>query len=234
MCCRKRSTKSKDLLSKKDLFGAHRPLFLPQTNLYPFLCVHLSSYSRKKGKKNYGISVAKALRLLEREELSCLTQEETQVDEAISLAEERGIVFIDEIDKLIDMSSNSNYRRGDAVQKELLSILDGSTVSIKQGSVKTSHILFIAAGAFHCGEPSQLLPELQGRFPVRVKMNSLSEEDFRNVLTKTKHNILFQAEKLFSAENVVLKFDDAAVSAIARISCMLNREVENIGARRLK
>jgi len=157
-------------------------------------------------------------------------------EEAIWKAENLGIIFIDEIDKIASSSGKSGgpdvSREG--VQRDLLPIVEGSTVNTKHGSVKTDHILFIAAGAFHVAKPSDLIPELQGRFPIRVELESLTEENFYQILKTPKNALTKQYEAMLEAEGVTLSFDTEALREIASIAFHANSEVENIGARRLQ
>ncbi len=155
--------------------------------------------------------------------------------EALERAQNGGIIFIDEIDK-IAVSAKSQSRQDpskEGVQRDLLPIVEGSDINTKYGVVKTDHILFIAAGAFHLTKPSDLIPELQGRFPLRVELNSLSEETLYKILTQPKNSLLKQYEALLSTEGVELVFEDDAIRAIARISQLANEKMEDIGARRL-
>jgi len=155
--------------------------------------------------------------------------------EALERAQNGGIIFIDEIDK-IAVSAKSQSRQDpskEGVQRDLLPIVEGSDINTKYGVVKTDHILFIAAGAFHLTKPSDLIPELQGRFPLRVELSSLSEETLYKILTQPKNSLLKQYEALLSTEGVELEFEDAAIRAIARISQLANEKMEDIGARRL-
>jgi ATP-dependent HslUV protease ATP-binding subunit HslU len=153
------------------------------------------------------------------------------------LVENYGIVFLDEIDKICSRSQEAVGARGEVsregVQRDLLPLVEGSTVSTKYGQVKTDHILFIASGAFHLAKPGDLLPELQGRFPIRVELHPLSEEDLMKILTEPKHSLIKQYIALFSVEQVTISFAESGVSAIANLAASFNREVENIGARRL-
>merc|ERR1740138_223388 len=155
--------------------------------------------------------------------------------EAIEDVEQNGIVFIDEIDKIC----SAGDRRGSAdasaegVQKDLLPLIEGSTISTKHGNVNTDHILFIASGAFHQCKPSDLLAELQGRLPIRVELNALSEEDMYRILTEPVTNILRQQAELLSTEQVKLEFTEEAKREIARVASLANKTIENIGARRL-
>lgn len=154
--------------------------------------------------------------------------------EATSSVEQHGIVFLDEIDKIV---SAGDYRSADAsaegVQRDLLPLVEGSTISTKYGNVETDHILFIASGAFHQVKPSDMLPELQGRLPVRVELEALSEDDFYRILTEPETNLVRQQVELIKTEGVSITFEDDAVREIARIAFECNRTVENIGARRL-
>jgi len=160
------------------------------------------------------------------------------MDEVIKIAlvnvEENGIVFLDEIDKIAGESSgNSPDVSREGVQRDILPIVEGCTVSTKYGQVKTDHILFIAAGAFHVSKPSDLIPELQGRFPIRVEMDNLSMNDFVKILTKPKNALVKQYQALLKSEGVDLEFKSNAIREIAKISTELNTTMENIGARRL-
>lgn len=156
--------------------------------------------------------------------------------EAISAVEESGIVFIDEIDKICssrDFSSKSADASAEGVQRDLLPLVEGTTISTKHGNINTDYILFIASGAFHSVKPSDMLPELQGRLPIRVELNGLTEDDLYKILTEPIANLLRQQIELIATEGVTLTFEDEAVREIARVAAVLNRTVENIGARRL-
>jgi len=157
------------------------------------------------------------------------------VKDGINRVQEYGIVFIDEIDKIAGQHSKSQgpdvSREG--VQRDLLPIVEGSNVTTKYGMVRTEHILFIASGAFHVSKPSDLIPELQGRFPIRVELNSLTEEDFVKILTQPENALLKQYIALLESEGVVLEFDNEAIEEVAKIAAEVNEQVENIGARRL-
>jgi ATP-dependent HslUV protease ATP-binding subunit HslU len=157
------------------------------------------------------------------------------VREAIAEVESNGIVFLDEIDKICarDGRGGADVSR-EGVQRDLLPLIEGTTVATKHGSVKTDHILFIASGAFHIARPSDLLPELQGRLPIRVELASLTEDDFKRILTETEASLIKQYVALLAAEGVHLSFSDDAIAAIARIAAQVNASVENIGARRLQ
>jgi len=156
--------------------------------------------------------------------------------EAITAAEESGIVFIDEIDKICsskDLSSKSADASAEGVQRDLLPLVEGTTISTKYGNVDTDFILFIGSGAFHAVKPSDMLPELQGRLPIRVELNGLTEEDLYKILTEPEANLIVQQSELIKTEGVTLTFNDDALREIAKLAAHLNRTVENIGARRL-
>lgn len=190
----------------------------------------------KKVKRNLPISEAREI-LLE-EESERLIDHEAAIQEALDRVQNQGIVFIDEIDKVADSSTGSGAKGGvdvsrQGVQRDLLPIVEGSTVSTRNGLVKTDHILFIGSGAFHVSKPSDLIPELQGRFPIRVELDSLTEDDFIDILTKPKNALTKQYQAMLQAEKVTVTFTDEAVREIARIAAQVNDQVENIGARRL-
>ena len=188
-----------------------------------------------KKKKKRKLTVAEAREYFINEEAEKLIDMEAVTKEAIERAENSGIIFIDEIDKVAVSSGSSGgpdvSRQG--VQRDLLPIVEGSVVNTKYGSVKTDHVLFIAAGAFHVAKPSDLIPELQGRFPIRVELNSLTEEDFVKILTQPRNALTKQYQALLESENVQLEFEEDAVKEIAAMAFEVNQEVENIGARRL-
>ena len=169
------------------------------------------------------------------EEGDKLLDEESLIQEAVRLAESEGIVFIDEIDKV---AARSEARGADVsregVQRDLLPLIEGTTVSTKHGPVKTDHVLFIASGAFHVAKPSDLLPELQGRLPIRVELKALTRDDFRRILTEPEANLIAQQVALMATEGVDLQFTDDAVEALADAAVAVNGAVENIGARRLQ
>ena len=182
------------------------------------------------------VTVAEARKLLLDEEAAKLIDLDEVKDEAVRQAENAGIIFIDEIDKVASSGSRSGggpdvSRQG--VQRDLLPIVEGSAVSTKYGIVNTDHILFIAAGAFHVSKPSDLIPELQGRFPIRVELQALTKADFFRILKEPKNALTKQYEALLQAEEVELTFEDAALERLAEIASEVNAEVENIGARRL-
>lgn len=193
-----------------------------------------SSVMPKKMKKRK-TTVREAKVLLVQEEAHKLIDMESVVKEAINRVQDYGIVFIDEIDKIAGPNGKGQgpdvSREG--VQRDLLPIVEGSSVTTKYGSVKTDHVLFIASGAFHISKPSDLIPELQGRFPIRVELNSLTEEDFVKILTQPQNALLKQYEALLKAEGVELHFEDDGISEVAKIAAEVNEQVENIGARRL-
>ena len=180
------------------------------------------------------LSVAASYDLLIDEEADKLLDAETVTREAIRAVEQSGIVFIDEIDKVC---ARSDQRGGDVsregVQRDLLPLIEGTTVSTKHGPAKTDHILFIASGAFHISKPSDLLPELQGRLPIRVELRALTEGDFVRILTETDNALTRQYTALMATEKVTVTFTDEGIAALARIAAQVNETVENIGARRL-
>ncbi len=189
-----------------------------------------------KRKKKRRLRVAEAREILTNEEAEKLVDMEYVTKEALRRVEEAGIVFIDEIDKVASPSAAHNgspdvSRQG--VQRDLLPIVEGSTVTTKYGLVKTDHVLFIASGAFHTAKPSDLIPELQGRFPIRVELDSLTESDFVRILTEPQNALIKQYQALLASEGVEITFSEKAVRAIARIAAEVNDQVENIGARRL-
>lgn len=183
------------------------------------------------------LAVATAREMLIREEADKLLDTDALTREAVQHTQDHGIVFIDEIDKVCARSSEGGFRGGDVsregVQRDLLPLIEGTTVSTKYGPVKTDHILFIASGAFHLAKPSDLLPELQGRLPIRVELNGLSRQDLRQILTEPEHSLLRQYEALMKTEGLDLGFTADAVDALADIATDINERVENIGARRL-
>jgi ATP-dependent HslUV protease ATP-binding subunit HslU len=180
------------------------------------------------------LKVGEALKLLIDEEAGKLVNEEEIKTQALHMLEQNGIVFIDEIDKVTSRSEGSGAevsRQG--VQRDLLPLVEGTTVSTKYGMVKTDHILFIASGAFHLSKPSDLIPELQGRFPIRVELQSLSVEDFVAILTQTHASLVRQYQALLATENVTLTFSGDGITRLAHIAFDVNERTENIGARRL-
>jgi ATP-dependent HslUV protease ATP-binding subunit HslU len=187
--------------------------------------------SRTKSRKT---SVRDSYAILIDEEADKLLDQEALISDAIRAVEDDGIVFLDEIDKIASRSEIVGGPSREGVQRDLLPLVEGTTVATKHGPVKTDHILFIASGAFHVAKPSDLLPELQGRLPIRVELNALTEEDFRRILTETEASLIKQYKALMETEGVTLDFTPDAVDAIARISVEVNASVENIGARRLQ
>ncbi len=187
-----------------------------------------------KRKKKKRVTIGEAKRILMEQEVQRLIDMEAVTDEAISLVEQSGIVFIDELDKIAgrERGSGPDVSR-EGVQRDILPIIEGSTVLTKYGPVKTNFILFIAAGAFHISKPSDLIPELQGRLPIRVELDSLTKEDFKSIITKPKNALVKQYTALLSADGVTLDFTPDAIDAIAEIACKINEQTENIGARRL-
>ncbi|MEY3643527.1 MAG: hypothetical protein RLZZ207_221 [Bacteroidota bacterium] len=195
----------------------------------------ISGMMPKKTKKRK-LSISEARKVLLEEEVSKLIDFDEVKEEAIRLAENNGIIFIDEIDKIASKSGKGGggpdvSREG--VQRDLLPIVEGSSVTTKYGVIQTDHVLFIAAGAFHVSKPSDLIPELQGRFPIRVELQALTKEDFTRILKEPKNALTKQYQALFEVEEVYLDFTDDAIEEIASLAFLINQEVENIGARRL-
>jgi ATP-dependent HslUV protease ATP-binding subunit HslU len=196
----------------------------------------LSGMMPKKTKKRK-VTVAEARRILLEEEAAKLIDMDEVKEEAIRRAEDAGIIFIDEIDKIA-----SGARKGgggpdvsrEGVQRDLLPIVEGSTVNTKYGVIKTDHVLFIAAGAFHISKPSDLIPELQGRFPIRVELTDLTKDDFIRILKEPRNALTKQYEALFGAEGVEITFTDDAIEELASTAFEINAQIENIGARRLQ
>ena len=187
-----------------------------------------------KKKKKKKMTVAKAREIFKEEELEKCLDMDTIVDKAVAATEESGIVFIDEFDKIAEKGrTNGPDVSREGVQRDILPIVEGATVNTKYGPVKTDHILFIAAGAFHVSKPSDLIPELQGRFPIRVELQSLTVEDFRRILTEPSQSLVKQYTALLETEGLTLDFTDDGINAIAEYAYRVNRETENIGARRL-
>ncbi len=187
--------------------------------------------SKKQKRK---LKIAEALKVLAEEEASKLVNDDEIKTQALHMLEQNGIVFIDEIDKVTSRSEGSGAevsRQG--VQRDLLPLVEGTTVSTKYGMVKTDHILFIASGAFHLSKPSDLIPELQGRFPIRVELQSLSVEDFVAILTQTTASLVKQYQALLATEQVTVMFVEEGIKRLAQIAFDVNERTENIGARRL-
>jgi ATP-dependent HslUV protease ATP-binding subunit HslU len=187
-----------------------------------------------KKRKKRKVSVKEARRILTQEEAQNLIDHDEAVQEAIRRAEQEGIVFIDEIDKIAgkESSGGPDVSRG-GVQRDILPLVEGSTVMTKYVPVRTDHILFIAAGAFHVAKPSDLIPELQGRFPIRVELESLSVADFKRILTEPQASLIKQYSALLSTEGIIVNFSENAIEEIAQIAFNVNSFTENIGARRL-
>jgi ATP-dependent HslUV protease ATP-binding subunit HslU len=180
-------------------------------------------------------TVGEAREPLTAAEVEKMLDQDAVIREAVGEVESNGIVFLDELDKICakDGRSGADVSR-EGVQRDLLPLIEGTTVSTKHGAVKTDHILFIASGAFHVAKPSDLLPELQGRLPIRVELSSLTEDDFRRILNDTEASLIKQYVALMQAEGVELAFTDDAIAAVARVAAKVNATVENIGARRLQ
>ena len=187
-----------------------------------------------KRHKKRKVTVAQARKIFTQEEAGKLIDMEAVAEEAVKVTEYSGIVFLDEIDKVAvkGNSSGADVSR-EGVQRDILPIVEGSQVSTKYGPVRTDHILFIAAGAFHMAKPSDLIPELQGRFPIRVELKSLRKEDFERILTEPKNALIKQYEAMLATEGLTLTFKPDAISRIAELACEVNEQAEDIGARRL-
>lgn len=188
-----------------------------------------------KRHKKRKVTVAQARKIFTQQEADKLIDMEAVADEAIKVAEHSGIVFLDEIDKVAvkgNSSGGADVSR-EGVQRDILPIVEGSTVMTKYGPLKTDHVLFIAAGAFHMSKPSDLIPELQGRFPIRVELKSLRKEDFEKILTEPQNALLKQYEALLATEGVKIEFKPDAISRLAKLACDVNEQAEDIGARRL-
>ena len=188
-----------------------------------------------KQSKRRRVSIEDARNILQQEEVGKLIDMEEVSREAVKRVEQSGIIFLDEVDKIASRRSHSQgpdiSREG--VQRDMLPIVEGSTVNTKYGPVQTDHILFIAAGAFHLTKPSDMIPELQGRFPIRVELLSLNKKDFVRILTEPKNALIVQYTALMKTEGVKLEFTKDAIDKIAEIACQINEDSENIGARRL-
>lgn len=187
-----------------------------------------------KKTKRKKLTIEEARKILANEESEKLIDMDKVVSDAVDRVENMGVVFLDEIDKIVGRDSKGGpdvSREG--VQRDILPIVEGSTVTTKYGAIKTDHILFIAAGAFHTAKPSELIPELQGRFPIRVELQSLSEDDFKKILIRPKNALVKQYKALLATEEVELVFKDSSIDKLAEIAHKVNAETENIGARRL-
>ncbi|MEZ5758084.1 MAG: ATP-dependent protease ATPase subunit HslU [Emcibacteraceae bacterium] len=189
-------------------------------------------FGQKTEKKK--MPVSEALEVLSSDEAEKLLDEDSIIREAIENTEQTGIVFIDEIDKIAGRANrNSGEVSREGVQRDLLPLIEGCTVSTKYGNIKTDHILFIASGAFSIAKPSDLLPELQGRLPIRVELDALTEDDFKHILVEPDFSLIKQYVALLGTEDITLNFTDDGIAAIAKMSANINESVENIGARRL-
>jgi ATP-dependent HslUV protease ATP-binding subunit HslU len=223
-----------DVKSKKPALQIFGPVGIEEMGMN--IQEMLGNLNPSKSKKKQ-IKISEAKTLLLAEEAEKLVDQDMAIQEAIDRVQTSGIVFIDEIDKIASASKGDGRGGPDVsrqgVQRDLLPIVEGSNVSTKYGVVKTDHILFIASGAFHMAKPSDLIPELQGRFPIRVEMNSLTEEDFYQILTAPQTALTKQYIAMFGSEGVTLEFSDDAIREIAKVAAEVNQSVENIGARRL-
>ena len=187
-----------------------------------------------KNRKKRKVTVEQARKIFTQEEAGKLIDMDEVAETAIKVAERSGIVFLDEIDKVaVKGNSNGADVSREGVQRDILPIVEGSQVSTKYGPVKTDHVLFIAAGAFHIAKPSDLIPELQGRFPIRVELKSLRKEDFERILTEPQNALIKQYQAMLVTEGVELEFKESAISRIAQLACDVNEQAEDIGARRL-
>ena len=218
---------------------AKNTLSLDDANLPPDLARAQESIARiftmgvNKESIKKEVTIKDAKEILKNEASENLLDMEQIKQDALKKAQEEGIIFIDEIDKVASSGDRKSDPSKEGVQRDLLPIVEGSTVSTKWGPVKTDHILFIAAGAFHLSKPSDLIPELQGRFPLRVELNTLDEEALYKILKMTKNSLVKQYQALLSVEGVELEFEDEALRAIARYAHNANQKIEDIGARRL-
>jgi len=188
----------------------------------------------KDKKQTKKMTIADALKQLQDEEAAGLVKEEDLKQQALEAVEQNGIVFLDEIDKIAKrQEGGSGDVSREGVQRDLLPLIEGCTVTTKYGMVKTDHILFITSGAFHVAKPSDLIPELQGRLPIRVELNALRPEDFARILTEPNYSLTQQYKALLSVEGVDLEFSEDGVKRIAELAYEVNESTENIGARRL-
>ncbi len=195
---------------------------------------YVRNFGQLQRKRTRKVPVKEALRVLTREEAQKLVDFDQVIDEAMELAEQTAVVFIDEIDKIVhDKIENGADVSGQGVQRDLLPIVEGSVVMTRYGPVKSDHMLFISAGSFHNSKPSDLIPEFQGRFPLRVELTSLDESDFRRILEEPQNSLVVQYQALLATEGIDLAFSADGIAEIARIARLLNERIENIGARRL-
>ena len=186
-----------------------------------------------KRRKKRKVTIENARRILTQEEAQKLIDMDEVINDSIKKAEESGIIFIDEIDKIAGKESHGQDVSREGVQRDILPIVEGSTVITKYGPLKTDHILFIAAGAFHVSKPSDLIPELQGRFPIRVELKSLSEKDLKKILIEPKNSLIKQYTALIETEGIKIRFSEDAIDEIVKVAAYVNQQSENIGARRL-
>lgn len=186
-----------------------------------------------KKKKKRKVTIAEARKILTQEEAQKIIDMDEVVAEAVRRAEETGIIFLDEVDKIAGKNINSPDVSRGGVQRDILPIVEGSTIMTKYGPVKTDHILFIAAGAFHTSKPSDLMPELQGRFPIRVELENLTKDDFKEILIEPQNSLIKQYIALLETEGVFVEFSEKALDEIAELAYTVNEQTENIGARRL-
>lgn len=195
----------------------------------------MKALNSKSDKVKRELTIKEAKESLQVEAENAILDSEAIKAEALKLAEQSGIIFIDEIDKVAVSSKDSNKQdpSKEGVQRDLLPIVEGSVVNTRYGQIRTDHILFIAAGAFHFSKPSDLIPELQGRFPLRVELQTLDEDALYQILTKTKNSIIRQYQALLSVENITLEFEESALKSISTLSSYANEKTEDIGARRL-
>jgi ATP-dependent HslUV protease ATP-binding subunit HslU len=211
-----------------DMLGAPGLEGLGMNNLQEMLG-NMMPKRRKKRK----VPIHEARKLLAQEEAQKLIDMDEVTSESVRRAEQSGIIFLDEIDKIAGKEQRGADVSREGVQRDILPIVEGSTVVTKYGSVKTDHILFIAAGAFHISKPSDLIPELQGRFPIRVELTSLTAEDFQRILTEPQNALIKQYVALLETEGIKVEFTDDAIRKIAELATQVNQETDNIGARRL-
>lgn len=188
---------------------------------------------RPKRKIERTVTVKEAVKLLTEEEADRLVNQDDIQQKALKLAEENGIIFIDEMDKIATKNQNAGEVSRQGVQRDILPIVEGSQVQTKYGIINTDHILFIGSGAFHVSKPSDLIPELQGRFPIRVNLHDLTQADFIRILTEPKNAIIKQYQALIATEGVKIEFEDSAIEKMAEYAVQLNETTDNIGARRL-
>src|SRR5690625_3779253 len=186
-----------------------------------------------KQTKQRKLPVREARKILTEQEAQKLIDMDEVTQEAVERVEQSGIIFIDEIDKIAGKSENQADVSREGVQRDILPIVEGSTIMTKYGPIKTDHILFIAAGAFHMSKPSELIPELQGRFPIRVELEKLSVQDFARILKEPSNALLKQYKALLETEGIEVNFTDEAIERLAEIAFEVNQETDNIGARRL-